>query len=168
MSPDYSSIDVEQRAEQAVSNFKSGYNCAQAVYMAYADLFGMDQATAARIAAPMGAGMGRMREVCGTVSGASLVAGLAIPCDNPSDMGAKTRCYALVQEVAERFREANGSIICRELLGIAPKKESPVPSPRTEAYYKKRPCVELVRMSATFLGEELKKLPTSPEPLFHE
>lgn len=158
MSTDFSTLDVEARAEQAVNNFKSGYNCAQAVYMAYADLFGMDSKTAAVIAAPLGAGIGRMREVCGTVSGAALIAGLAIPCDNPSDMAAKTRCYALVQQVADRFREANGSIICRELLGIAPIKESPTPSPRTEAYYKKRPCVELVRMSATFIGEELKKL----------
>ncbi|MBR3711483.1 MAG: C_GCAxxG_C_C family protein [Bacteroidales bacterium] len=158
MSPDYSTLDVAARAEQAVTYFKSGYNCAQAVYMAYADLFGMDSKTAAVIAAPMGAGIGRMREVCGTVSGAALIAGLAIPCDNPTDMAAKTRCYALVQQVADRFSEANGSIICRELLGIAPIKESPTPSPRTEAYYKKRPCVELVRMSATFIGEELKKL----------
>ena len=158
MSTDFSTLDVEARAEQAVTYFKSGYNCAQAVYMAYADLFGMEPKTAAIIAAPLGAGIGRMREVCGTVSGAALIAGLAIPCDNPSDMAAKTRCYALVQQVADRFREANGSIICRELLGIAPIKESPTPSPRTEAFYKKRPCVELVRMSATFIGEELKKL----------
>ena len=158
MNPDYASINVEERAEQAVSNFKNGYNCAQSVYMAYADLFGMDPNTAARIAAPMGAGIGRMREVCGTVSGAALIAGLAIPCEDPSDMASKTHCYALVQKVAERFRQESGSIICRELLGIAPVKESPVPSPRTEAYYKKRPCVELVRMSATFIGEELMKM----------
>ena len=157
MRPDYSNLDVEARAEQAVNNFKSGYNCAQSVYMAYADLFGIDPKTAAIIAAPLGAGIGRMREVCGTVSGAALIAGLAIPCDNPTDMAAKTRCYALVQQVAERFREANGSIICRELLGMAPIKESPVPSLRTETYYKKRPCVELVRMSATFIGEALKE-----------
>lgn len=156
MSPDFSTLDVEARAEQAVNNFKSGYNCAQAVYMAYADLFGMEPKTAAIIAAPLGAGIGRMREVCGTVSGAALVAGLAIPCDNPTDIASKTRCYALVQQVADRFREANGSIICRELLGVAPIKESPVPSPRTETYYKKRPCVELVKMSATFIGEALK------------
>lgn len=158
MSPDYSTLDIQARAEQAVAYFKIGYNCAQAVYLAYADFFGMEPKTAAIIAAPLGAGIGRMREVCGTVSGAALIAGLAIPCDNPSDMAAKTRCYALVQQVADRFREANGSIICRELLGIAPIKESPTPSPRTDAYYKKRPCVELVRMSATFIGEELKKL----------
>ena len=158
MNSDYASINVEERAEQAVSNFKSGYNCAQSVYMAYADLFGIDSKTAAIIAAPMGAGIGRMREVCGTVSGAALIAGLAIPCDNPSDMTSKTRCYALVQQVAERFRQENGSIICRELLGIAPIKESPVPSPRTETYYKKRPCVELVRMAATIIGEQLNSI----------
>ena len=158
MSPDYSTLDIESRAEQAVTFFKSGYNCAQSVYMAYADLFDMDPKTAAIIAAPLGAGMGRMREVCGTVSGAALVAGLAIPCVDPHDLDSKTRCYSLVQQVAERFRQENGSIICRELLGVAPIKESPIPSPRTESYYKKRPCVELVRMSATFIGEALKKL----------
>lgn len=158
MMPDYSNLDVEARAEQAVTYFKSGYNCAQSVYMAYADLFDMEPKTAAIIAAPLGAGIGRMREVCGTVTGAALVAGLAIPCDDPHDLTSKTRCYALVQQVADRFRQENGSIICRELLGVAPVKESPVPSPRTDAYYKKRPCVELVRMSATFIGEELKKL----------
>ena len=155
---DFASINVQERAEQAVNNFKSGYNCAQSVYMAYADLFGLDPKTAARIAAPMGGGMGRMREVCGTVSGAALIAGLAVPCDDSHDLASKTRCYALVQQVAERFRQENGSIICRELLGIVPIKESPTPAPRTEAYYKKRPCVELVRMSATFIGEELQKL----------
>ena len=157
MSPDYSTLDIESRAEQAVTFFKSGYNCAQSVYMAYADLFDMDPKTAAIIAAPLGAGMGRMREVCGTVSGAALVAGLAIPCVDPHDLDPKTRCYSLVQQVAERFRQENGSIICRELLGVAPTKESPIPSPRTESYYKKRPCVELVRMSATFTGEALKQ-----------
>ena len=150
--------DITSRAADAVNNFKSGYNCCQAVYMAYADLFDMPKDMAARIAAPMGAGIGRMREVCGTVSGMALIAGLAIPCDNPSDTEAKARCYALVQQAAERFRQANGSIICRELLGIGDKKESPVPSPRTEAYYKKRPCVELVHDAAVYIGEELSRL----------
>ena len=154
----FSEIDVTQRAEQAVDNFKNGYNCSQAVYMAYADLFCMPKEMAARIAAPMGAGIGRMREVCGTVSGMALIAGLAIPCDNPNDMNAKTRCYALVQQVAERFREANGSIICRELLGVGNKKESPIPAPRTESYYRKRPCVELVHDAAIYIGEALKTL----------
>ena len=150
--------DINARADKAVTLFTNGYNCCQSVYMAYSDLFGMTPETAARIAAPLGAGMGRLREVCGTVSGMALIAGLAIPCDNPSDINAKTRCYALVQQVAERFRQANGSIICRELLGIGNKKETPVPSPRTNTYYKKRPCVELVHDAATYIGEALQSV----------
>ena len=156
MSPDYASIDVAARAEQAVTYFKSGYNCAQAVYMAYANLFGMDTKTAAVIAAPMGAGIGRMREVCGTVSGAALIAGLAIPCDNPDDMTSKTRCYALVQQVAERFRLENGSIICRELLGMRQGADKPEPSERTPQYYRTRPCAALVGYSARILAEYLE------------
>ena len=131
MSPDFASINVEERSEQAVTNFKSGYNCAQAVYMAYADLFGMDPKTAAIIAAPMGAGIGRMREVCGTVSGAALIAGLAIPCDNPADMASKTRCYALVQQVAERFRLEFGIDIYMKKVSLQQKnRPSPLPAQR--------------------------------------
>jgi len=150
MSTDFSTIDVEQRAEQAVKNFQSGYNCCQSVYLAYADLFGISQAEAARTAAPFGAGMGRMREVCGTVSGMALIAGLAVPSEGPKDMASRNRCYALVQKVGESFRKENGSVVCRELLGISPMA-TPLPG-------KKRPCVELVRMSATMIGEELKEL----------
>lgn len=146
---------IISRAEQAKAYFTAGYNCAQSVYMAYADLFGIDTKQAAIIAAPLGGGMGRLREVCGACSASFLVAGLAIPCDNPSDTNAKRDCYAMVQRLAERFREANGSIICRELLGLSEKKESPTPSPRTAAYYKKRPCAELVYISALNIGKEL-------------
>ncbi len=146
---------IISRAEQAKAYFTEGYNCAQSVYMAYADLFGMDAKQAAIIAAPFGGGMGRLREVCGACSASFLVAGLAIPCDNPYDTNAKRDCYALVQRLAERFREANGSIICRELLGLCKKKENPTPSPRTDEYYKKRPCAELVYNSALNIGKEL-------------
>lgn len=146
---------IISRAEQAKAYFTDGYNCAQSVYMAYADLFGIDAKQAAIIAAPLGGGMGRLREVCGACSASFLVAGLAIPCDNPNDTNAKRDCYAMVQRLAERFREENGSIICRELLGLSEKKESPTPSPRTAAYYKKRPCAELVYISALNIGKEL-------------
>lgn len=146
---------IISRAEQAKAYFTDGYNCAQSVHMAYADLFGIDAKQAAIIAAPLGGGMGRLREVCGACSASFLVAGLAIPCDNPSDTNAKRDCYAMVQRLAERFREANGSIICRELLGLCKKKESPTPSPRTDEYYKKRPCAELVYNSALNIGKEL-------------
>lgn len=87
-----------------------------------------------------------------------MIVGLAVPADNPSDMESKTRNYALIQRLAERFREENGSIICRELLGLNVKQENPRPEMRTENYYKKRPCVKLVRFAATLIGEELKAL----------
>lgn len=149
--------EIEQRSEQAVAYFKQGYNCAQSVYMAYADVFGMDKDLAARIIAPLGGGMGRLREVCGAVSGMFLVAGLKHPADNPTDHDAKTRNYAAVQRLAEKFRQQNGSIVCRELLGLAVRKDDPTPEPRTDAYYKRRPCAEYVRIAATLAGEELNE-----------
>ena len=154
----YKNIDIEERARQAVNYFKNGYNCTQSVLLAYADLFEMDLQSAARITAPFGGGMGRLREVCGTVSGMFMIVGLAIPADNPTDMESKTRNYALVQRLAERFRKENGSIICRELLGLNVRQENPQPEARTENYYKKRPCIELVHFAATLIGEELKAL----------
>lgn len=154
----YEIIDTEARAEQAVAYFKSGYNCAQAVYMTFSDLFGMDRQMAARIAAPLGAGMGRLREVCGTVSGMFLIAGLAIPAEDPENTENKVLNYTMVQRLAERFRQENGSIICRELLGLSVRQETPTPEPRTENYYKKRPCAELVRCAARIIAEELKTL----------
>jgi hypothetical protein len=109
--------------------------------------------------------MGRMREVCGSVSGMVMLAGLIYPADNPSDKNGRTRNYALVQEVAEEFRMINGSIVCKELLGLVPMgssesapKESPEPSDRTNEYYKKRPCEELVGISARIIGEKLLKI----------
>ena len=107
--------------------------------------------------------MGRMREVCGSVSGMVMLSGMLSPADNPSDKAGRTANYALVQEVAGEFRNINGSIICRELLGLDKKpaegqatSESPVPSDRTAEYYKKRPCEELVKISARIIGERIK------------
>ncbi len=134
-------FDIEQRANQAVEYFLSGYNCAQSVYMAYADLFNISPQNAARTAAPFGAGMGRLREVCGTVTGMFLIVGQAIPCDDPNDSVNRNHNYALVQKLAERFRQENSSIVCRELL------ES-----------RKRPCADLVKNAAKMIGEELKMM----------
>ncbi len=150
-----SSINVEERAAQAVNYFKQGYNCAQSVYMAYTDIYGLDKELAAKIIAPLGGGMGRLREVCGAVSGMFMVAGLHVPANNPADQTAKVRNYAAVQHLAEKFIQENGSIVCRELLGLNVKKECPTPEARTEAYYKKRPCAELVRMAATIVGNAI-------------
>ena len=149
-------INIEERVEKAKRLFKEGgYNCCQAVVLAYNDVFGIDENTAAALASGFGGGMGRMREVCGSVSGMVMLAGLVRPSTDPSDKAGRTGNYALVQEVAAEFKALNGSIICRELLGLAPMNESPVPSDRTPEYYQKRPCEELVGMSARIIGEKI-------------
>lgn len=157
-------IDIEERVAKARKLFKEdGYNCCQAVVLAYNDIFGIDDETAASISSGFGGGMGRMREVCGSVSGMIILAGMVSPAADPSDKTGRTRNYALVQDVAAEFIKMNGSIICRELLGLVPMgsrmngpKESPEPSDRTAEYYRKRPCEELVGMSARIIGERIK------------
>ena len=160
-------IDIEERVEKAKRLFKEGgYNCCQAVVLAYNDIFGIDDHTAAAISSGFGGGMGRMREVCGSVSGMILLAGLLKPADNPSDKNSRIANYALVQDVAGSFKQINGSIICRDLLGLSESDKSvgdnihgiperPVPSDRTPEYYKKRPCEELVGISARIIGEKI-------------
>ena len=161
-------FNIEERVEKARRLFKEGgYNCCQAVVLAYNDVFGIDDTMAAALSSGFGGGMGRMREVCGSVSGMVLLAGLLKPACDPSDKAARTGNYALVQEVAGEFKEMNGSIICKELLGltggpVAEGKgihgipESPTPSDRTPEYYKKRPCEELVGISARIIGKKIK------------
>ena len=159
-------IDIEARVAKAKRLFKEdGYNCCQAVVMAYSDLFGLTDELAATMASGFGGGMGRMREVCGSVSGMVMRAGFISPASDPSVKTARTSNYALVQEMAGRFKEINGSIVCKELLGLVPMgsgasaaRESPEPSDRTADYYKKRPCEELVGISARIVGEKLLSL----------
>ena len=158
-------INIEERVEKAKRLFKEGgYNCCQAVVLAYNDLFGIEDDTAAAISSGFGGGMGRMREVCGAVSGMVMLAGLMKPASDPTVKNWRTANYALVQEMAGDFKALNGSIVCKELLGLVPMgsgspapKESPVPSDRTPEYYKKRPCEELVGIAARIVGEKLKK-----------
>ena len=142
------------RSEKAAQNFLAGYNCAQSVAMAYADLMGMDVKAAARLASPFGAGMGRMREVCGAVSGMLMVAGLLYGYDSPNDDAAKKGHYSLVQELAGQFREEVGSIVCREILKNPPS--DPNPSPRTAEYYKNRPCARMVMLAARILDRYIE------------
>lgn len=143
------------RPEQAYENFKSGYNCCQSIAVAYADLLGLSSEMAARLSSGFGGGMGRLREVCGAVSGMVFVASALKGYSDPKDNAQKKELYALVQKLAGAFERENGSIVCRELLGLSVKKEDPTPSERTEGYYKKRPCAELVRMAAEILEREL-------------
>ena len=159
-------FDIEERVEKARRLFKEGgYNCCQAVVLAYNDLFGLDDEMAAAIASGFGGGMGRMREVCGSVSGMTILAGFISPASDPTVKADRTANYALVQELAGEFRKKNGSIICKELLGLVPMgssqsvpAESPEPSDRTAEYYKKRPCEELVGISARIVGKKILQL----------
>ena len=149
-------INVDERVERARQYFQSGYNCAQAVVMAYNDIMELTTDGAARIAAPFGGGMGRMREVCGTVSGMALVAGALRPSIDPKNMTERMENYALVQSFADAFRKENGDIVCRRLLGLEPRQkqaETAMPSERTAEYYRKRPCVEYVATAARIIGE---------------
>ncbi len=143
------------RGDKARELFYEGYNCTQSVVGAFCDDMGIDRETAMRMSSPFGGGMGRLREVCGTVSGMYIVLGYFSGYDRPGDYEAKKILYSRVQELAERFKKANGSIICRELLGLSGSSE-PAPEKRTAEYYKKRPCPELAARAADILDKYLK------------
>lgn len=134
--------------------FGEGYNCAQAVFMTFAQEKGFPADTAAQLSSSFGGGMGRLREVCGAVSGMFMAAGLYFGYSDPKDHAEKTEHYKRIQQLAESFRELNGSIICRELLGLNQQGASdPVPEKRTQEYYRKRPCKELVGIAARIFAE---------------
>lgn len=148
-------MDIKARVEQAVENFKSGYNCAQSVAMAYADLYEVDLETLKKLAAPFGAGMGRLREVCGALTGAFLILGLEHPVNVPNNKPAKSANYAAVQRTALQFKDRLGSYICADLLKIGRHPQSPIPEDRNAEYYEKRPCAFCVAVAAEMLGKEL-------------
>lgn len=146
---------MENYADKAKRLFESGYNCAQAVFCAFEDVTGMDHETAAKVASSFGGGLGRMREVCGTVSGAAMVLGMVYGGYGPGDQDSKVAHYHIVQDFCARFTAENGSIICRELLAGKTVKPGNDPEARTPEYYKKRPCSELVWLSAKIVAEML-------------
>ena len=144
-------------AEKAKAYFEEGYNCAQAVTLAFAEEMGVEKEMAARMASSFGGGLGRLREVCGCVSGMALAAGALYGYSEPKAKEEKAEHYALIQKLANEFKEKNGSIICRELLAGINNDTNPVPEERTESYYKKRPCAELAYIAAQILEEELAR-----------
>ena len=141
----------------AAELFLEGFNCAQAVAVAFTDLTGLDKKEAARLASPFGGGMGRMREVCGAVSGMFMVLGQLYGYDNSDEDGHKKELYRQVQALAEQFKAENGSIICREILKNPPS--DPNPSPRTAEYYAKRPCARMVYTAARLMDEFIAEHP---------
>lgn len=145
-------------ADQAAELFLSGSNCAQAVAVAFCDVTGLERNFAAKLASSFGGGMGRMREVCGAVSGMLMVAGLLYGYDDPGEKDVNKKAhYQLVQALAEKFREEIGSIICREILKNPPT--DPNPTPRTAEFYKTRPCTRMVMTAARILDEYISEHP---------
>lgn len=146
-------MDYSQKAKDL---FNNGYSCAQAVFCAFADDINMDLETALKLSSSFGGGMGRLREVCGAVSAMFMIAGLKYGY-LANDDEAKEKHYEFIQKLAKEFEEKNGTIICRELLGLDVKHDSPTPSKRTEQYYKERPCAELVASAASIISKYLEK-----------
>ena len=156
----------ENPSDRAAEYFLEGYNCCQSVFLAFAGRYGIDRETALKLSCSFGGGMGRMRQVCGAVSGMALVCGLETGNTDQADKGAKTKNYEQMRKLAGAFREKNGSIVCGELLGLSEQKkkeEGAAPSDRTAEYYKKRPCKELVRCAAEILEKEFGKSPLTNE-----
>ena len=145
------------RMDRAVALFQEGYSCSQAVAMAFCDVTGLDEKLAARMASSFGGGMGRMREVCGAVSGMLMVAGILDGYDDPKATKEKRELYAQVQAMAGQFRAEQGSIICRELLENPPS--DPNPTPRTAKFYQERPCARMVAAAAGIMEEFLREHP---------
>ena len=152
--------DLEQRVARAVENFMAGYGCCQSVVAAFADLYGLDEEMAKRIAAGFGGGVGRMRMMCGAVSGIVILVGLDCGQTEGSDREGKSACYKVVQELLAKSKEANGSLICAEILGLKGAEKavsSYVASPRTAEYYKTRPCAAKVESAARIFADYLRQ-----------
>ena len=151
---------LDERVARAVENFMSGYGCCQSVVAAFADLYGLDDTLAKKIAAGVGGGVGRMRMMCGAVSGIVMLVGLHCGQTEGSDREGKSACYKVVQELLAQSREQNGSLICAEILGLKGYEKascSYIASPRTAEYYKSRPCAAKVESAARIFADFLKK-----------
>ena len=147
------------RREMAMANFYEGYNCSQSIVLAFADLIPIEKSTLLRMASSFGGGMGRLREVCGSVTGMFMIAGILYGYDGPETGQVKADHYARIQELAHRFEEKHGSIVCREMLGLSVRHDVPVPEARTQEYYKKRPCPEIIGDAADLLEQYIKENP---------
>ena len=151
--------EIEKRVARGVELFKSGYNCAQAVAGAFVDLYDIPQDVIMRMSASFGGGIGRMRRTCGAASGMFMLAGLENGCATTETPEKRAVNYSLVQDLAERFKEENGSLTCAELLGLRTgKTEPPTPNERTKEYYKNRPCTMMVESACRIFAEKINAL----------
>ena len=142
---------METKSEKAVELFHTGYNCAQSVFCAFCEDFGMNFETGLKLSSSFGGGMGRLREVCGAVSAMFMIAGLKYGYTEPNNDTVKQTHYRRIQKLAEEFEEKHKTIICREILGLPKGKDSPVPSKRTEEYYASRPCEKCIADAARII-----------------
>ena len=152
-------IELDERVQRAVDNFMAGYGCCQSVVAAFSDLYGLDDTMAKKIAAGFGGGVGRLRMMCGAVSGIVMLVGLDCGQTEGSDRDGKSACYKVVQDLLEQSKQDNGSLICAEILGIKgheKAKSSYVASERTAEYYKTRPCAAKVESAARIFANYLK------------
>lgn len=149
-------LPPEEYGQKARELFEEGYNCAQSVVLAFEDTTKLDTKTAAMLSSSFGGGMGRLREVCGAVSGMFTVAGILKGYDDPKATKEKADHYALIQELAHSFKKENGSYICRELLDL-PGASNPVPEERTAEYYRRRPCADYVESAAMILAKRIEE-----------
>lgn len=146
---------MKDRAQETEDAFRQGYNCCQSVVVAFADRIGMEKDAAAKLVSGFGGGFSRLREVCGAVSGMVFIANALCGYCRPDDPVGKAAHYALIQKLAKEFRSRAGSIICRDILGLPEgAEEPPLPEARTDAYYQKRPCPQMVRLAAEILERE--------------
>jgi C_GCAxxG_C_C family probable redox protein len=152
--------ELDERVERAVDNFMAGYGCCQSVVAAFADLYGVDEKTALRFGAGFGGGVGRLRMMCGAVSGIVMLVGLDCGQTEGSDREGKSACYKVVQELLARSEQQNGSLICAEILGLKGHDKANCTyeaSPRTAEYYKTRPCAAKVESAARIFADYLKE-----------
>ena len=157
---------MNDHASYAAELFEKGYNCAQAVVVAFCDKTGLEEKAAAAMASSFGGGMGRLREVCGAVSGMFLVAGILYGYDTPGDDVSKKAHYQRLQEMAAAFRQEAGSIICREILKNPPS--DPTPTPRSPEFYKMRPCTRMVYLAGEILEQYILEHPIQEKSCTHE
>ena len=143
------------KADRAEEIFRMGYSCSQAVFGAFADELGMPFDEAVKIASPFGGGLGKLREVCGAVSGMALITGYLRGCSDPADYECKKGLYALIQKMCAEFEKREGSIICRELLGLKKGEDIGEPAVRTEEYYRTRPCIGACRTAAEIIERDV-------------
>lgn len=142
-------------SEKAIALFKEGYNCAQSVFLAFEDMYEMDHSMAVKLSSGFGAGMGKLREVCGCVTGAFMVASILKGYEDLTDAEEKKRVYGMIQEIAARFEKEKGTLICRELLGLKKGEDLEEPAVRTEEYYTSRPCAAMCGLAAEILDDIL-------------